>query len=137
MIKSHYNKKHKYLARELRKHGTFGEAALWSKVLRARSFYGLQFNRQFAIDDYIVDFICRRIKLIIEIDGSSHQSKSEEDEQRDKRLSTLGYMVLRVTEDEVLNDLNNVIRSIEAYLPEDILNDQSPQPPFKRGIHVD
>jgi very-short-patch-repair endonuclease len=71
-----------------------------------------------------VDFICRKIKLIIEVDGSSHQHKVEEDEKRDARLVELGYKVLRVREGEVLNDLKNVVRSIEASLPEEILNDK-------------
>jgi very-short-patch-repair endonuclease len=93
---------------------------------KSKKFYGLQFNRQFAIENYIVDFICRKIKLIIEIDGSSHQHKVEEDENRDARLEALGYRVLRVREGEVLNDLNNVLRAIEANLPAGILNDQSP-----------
>jgi very-short-patch-repair endonuclease len=48
------------------------------------------------------------------------------DEIRDARLEALGYRVLRVREGEVLNDLNNVLRTIEAYLPEEVLNDQSP-----------
>jgi hypothetical protein len=48
------------------------------------------------------------------------------DEIRDARLEALGYQVLRVREGEVLNDLNNVLRAIEAYLPEEVLNDQSP-----------
>ena len=125
MSKSHYNKKHKHLARELRKYGTHGEAVLWSNVLRARQFYGLQFNRQFPIDRYIVDFICRKIKLIIEVDGSSHQYKVSEDQVRDRRLSELGFRVLRVNESEILHDLNNVIRTIEACLPDDLLNNQS------------
>ena len=79
MAKSHYNKKLKPLARKLGRHGTLGEAILWSQVLRAKQFYGLQFNRQFAIDNYIADFICRRLRLIIELDGSSHDHKQEVD----------------------------------------------------------
>ena len=133
MTNSHYNKKYKHFARDLRTHGTFGEAVLWSEVLRAKKFYGLQFNRQFAIGNFIADFICRKLKLIIEIDGSSHQHKTREDQLRDADLSKLGYRVLRITEGEVLNDLNNVIRSIEAFLSEDFLDSQSPKPPFQRG----
>lgn len=133
MTNSHYNKKYKNFARGLRTHGTFGEAVLWSEVLRAKKFYGLQFNRQFALGNFIVDFICRQLKLIIEIDGSSHQHKTGEDQLRDAELSKLGYQVLRISEGEVLNDLNNVIRSIEAFLPEDSLDSQSPYPPFQRG----
>ena len=126
MKKSHYNKGLKNLARSLRKYGTHGEAVLWSEVLRAKKFYGLQFNRQFSIENYIVDFICRKLNLIIEIDGASHQHKTEEDKIRDKRLKKLGYQVIRVDEGEVLNDLNNIIKTIEYYLPEEITNPPSP-----------
>ena len=76
--------------------------------------YGYQFNRQFAIDNYIVDFICRKLKLIIELDGYSHQFKVDEDRIRDKKLEELGYYVLRIDEYEVRKNLNNAIRVIEA-----------------------
>jgi len=114
---SHYNKKHKELARRLRKDGTKGEAILWNEVLRASQFYGYQFNRQFCIDDYIVDFISRKLKLVIEIDGYSHHFKSGKDKLRDKRLKALGYTTLRFSEKEVRNDLDNVIRVLENYVP--------------------
>ena len=114
--KSHYNKKHKHLARKLRKNGTLGEAILWEKVLRARQCHGLQFNRQFPIDRYITDFICRRLKIIIEIDGSSHRFKQEEDRRRDERLAELGYRTIRFTESEVRNDIENVKKAIESII---------------------
>ena len=122
MNKFNYNKKLKPLARELRQHGTPGEAILWTHVLRARRFYGLQFNRQFAIENYIVDFICRKEKLILELDGRSHDDKQEQDRARDIRLNELGYRVVRIAESDVKYDLKNVIRTIEAYLSEEILN---------------
>ncbi|HEX6983222.1 MAG TPA: DUF559 domain-containing protein [Balneolaceae bacterium] len=90
-MKSRYNKNYKNLARKLRKDGTLGEQILWAEVLRAKKFYGYQFNRQFPIDRYIVDFICRKLKLIIEIDGYSHRFKEEEDKDRDEWLAKLGY----------------------------------------------
>ena len=133
MEKSNYNKKLKYLSRNLRTYGTHGEAKLWSDVLRAKKLYGLQFNRQFAIENYIVDFICRKLKLIIEVDGGSHQHKSEVDEIRDKRLNELGYKITRVSEGEVLNDIHNVIRTIEAELPEEILKKVNPPSPLFKG----
>ncbi|HEX6983224.1 MAG TPA: DUF559 domain-containing protein [Balneolaceae bacterium] len=116
-MKSHYNKNYKSLARKLRKDGTPGEQILWAEVLRAKKFYGYQFNRQFSIDRYIVDFICRKLKLIIEIDGYSHNFKEEEDKDRDERLAKFGYTIVRFSEYEVKNDLNNVIRVLESYLP--------------------
>lgn len=117
-MKSHYNKKHKHLARSLRKRGTRGEQILWSKVLRAKKFHGYQFNRQFSIDDYIADFICRKLRLIVEVDGYSHYFKSKEDKQRDEKLEGLGYTTTRFLETEVINDLENVIRVLESYLPD-------------------
>jgi len=107
-----YNSGLKPLARELRKDGTKGEALLWKKVLRARNMEGYQFNRQFPIGDYIVDFICRKLKLIIEVDGSSHISKGVEDRKRQDRLESDGYTVLRFTENEVVYRIDDVIKDI-------------------------
>jgi very-short-patch-repair endonuclease len=137
MNQSNYNSELKSFSRDLRKHGTSGEVKLWTEVLRNKSFYGLQFNRQFPIGNYIADFICRKVRLIIEIDGSSHQHKIEADHNRDMELASLGYKIVRVSEGEVLNDLPNVIRALEANLPEEILTGQSPQPPFPRGREND
>lgn len=96
MKNSHYNKKHKELARKHRKDSTKAEIILWSEVLRAKKFHGYQFNRQFCIGDYIVDFISRKLKLIIEVDGYSHNFKYEKDKLRDEQLSELGYAVVRI-----------------------------------------
>ena len=116
--RSHYNKKHKGLARRLRNDGTGGEAILWNGVLRASQFHGYQFNRQFCIDDYIVDFISRKLKLIVEVDGYSHNFKYEEDRLRDEKLKKLGYTTVRFGDKEIRNDLDNVIRVLESYLQE-------------------
>ena len=105
------------MARKLRKDGTKGEAIFWDKVLRAKQFYGYQFNRQFCIDDYIADFICRKLKLIIEVDGYSHKFREKKDKIRDRKLKELGYTTLRFSEKEILHDLDNVIRVLESYLP--------------------
>jgi len=126
MEKSNYNKTHKPFSQKLRKNSTQGEIILWTKVLENKQMLGFQFNRQFPIDKYIVDFICRKIKLIVEIDGYSHQFKYNIDIERDKLLSALGYRVLRFTEKEILNDLNNVIRGIEIY----VLNKVNPPAPL-------
>ena len=112
MTKSQYNKNLKPLARNLRNRSTPGEIKLWSNLLRARGFYGLQFNRQFVIDDYIADFVCRKLKLVIELDGRSHDSKMMQDALRDKRLQELGYTTVRIAESEVMHDFENVIRKL-------------------------
>ena len=102
----------KPLSRELRTYGTKGEAVLWKMVLKARLMKGYQFNRQFIIESYIVDFICRKLNLIIEIDGSSHITKGSEDYNRQVRLEELGFIVLRFSEYEVLGALEDVHNQI-------------------------
>ncbi|WPP49043.1 endonuclease domain-containing protein [Catalinimonas niigatensis] len=105
-------------ARRLRNHSTPGEIRLWCEVLRARKFYGYQFNRQLSIGRYIADFACRKLSLVVELDGKSHQYKVEEDRIRDEFMQSLGYRVVRIAESEVMNNLDNVIRTLESYLPE-------------------
>jgi very-short-patch-repair endonuclease len=129
MKKSNYNKTFKRYSQKLRSNSTNGEIILWTKVLRTKQMYDLQFNRQFPIDNYIVDFICRKIKLIIEIDGYSHQFKYDDDIERDKILFELGYEIMRFTEIEVLTDLENVIRRIENFVLEKV----NPPTPFSKG----
>ncbi len=138
-----YNKKLKPLARKLRNDSTLGEVLLWSNVLRAKNMLGYQFNRQFSIKipkeeneqkdlNIIVDFICRKLKLVIEIDGYSHNFKQEKDRIRDQKLSKYGYTVLRFTENEVRNDINNVIRELEFKITE-MEENFNPQTPFVKG----
>jgi very-short-patch-repair endonuclease len=107
-----YNRSLKPLARNLRNEGTKGEAILWFNALKAKKMYGYQFNRQFPIGNYIVDFICRKLNLIIEIDGNSHLSKSEQDRTRQDYLEEQGYEILRFTETEVVHRLDDVLEKI-------------------------
>jgi very-short-patch-repair endonuclease len=121
-INSNYNKNLKNLSRNLRVNSTFGEVILWDKVLKSKMMLGYNFNRQFPmkINDksIIVDFICRKLNLIIELDGYSHNFKYDEDLNRDKILLEKGYIVLRIQENDVRNDLSNVIRVIEGKIKE-------------------
>jgi len=95
---------------------------------------GYQFNRQFVIGNFIVDFVCRKLKLIIELDGSYHDLIKEKDAARDRRLKKLGFIVLRIAEKDVRNDFNNVIRNIEIAIEKlESETDQSPRPPSLRG----
>jgi very-short-patch-repair endonuclease len=122
MTKANYRKDLKHLARNLRNDSTKGEVILWSEVLRARKMKGYQFNRQFSMNlgekGIIVDFICRKLRLIIEVDGYSHNFKYEEDVLRDKLLLELGYKVIRLFEQEVRHNLDNVVRVIENEINE-------------------
>ena len=114
-----YNRNLKPLARHLRNEGTKGEAILWFYALKAKKMYGYQFNRQYPIGNYIVDFISRQLNLIIEIDGSSHLSKSESDCERQDFLEGLGNVILRFSEAEVVNRLDDVVEKI-SYAVESI-----------------
>ena len=112
-MSNEFNKKLKTLARRLRKSGTKGEAMLWRDALKARQIWPYQFNRQFPIGNYIVDFICRRLSLIIELDGSSHDFKSQEDSERQQFLENKGYAILRFSEGMVIYRMDEVVAEID------------------------
>lgn len=80
---------------------------IWKKVF-SRKQLGVNVKRQRPIDRYIVDFFIPNFKLIIEIDGSSHEFKREEDIIRQTNLEHLGYYHIRIREQEVMNDIVGV-----------------------------
>ncbi len=102
-------------ARELRSTMTESEKILW-KAMRNNKFHGLQFYRQAAIDRYIVDFFCPRKRIVVEVDGEVHDEEEieEHDEIRDEFLITQKDVkqIVRVTNDEVMNDLPGVLGKI-------------------------
>jgi len=116
-----YNKQLKPVARKLRSEMTKSEACLWKYVLKSRQMKGYTFNRQRPIGNYIADFVCKELKIIIELDGISHLFEETQDKDREKEdyLKSLGYVVLRFSDEEVLKDIRNVIREIECVV-EDI-----------------
>ena len=118
---SYYNKNLRKFARELRNDSTLGEIILWSKVLKSKGM-GYQFNRQFPmqIDNLriIADFICRPLKLIIEIDDYSHNDKFVEDQIRDNKLAEKGYFVLRFSEQEIKYAIDDAVTIIEQTILE-------------------
>lgn len=79
---------------------------------------GYDFHRQKPLYNYIVDFFCHELMLAIELDGYTHQFQDviEKDELKEKRLNELGVAVLRFQDEEVYNDVENVVREIEAYI---------------------
>jgi very-short-patch-repair endonuclease len=98
-------------ARELRKLRAPAETILWS-VLRNRQLGNLKFRRQYAIESYIADFYCAEHKLIIEADGDSHSEQAVYDASRSKRLSALGFRVIRYTNTDVFENLEAVLLDI-------------------------
>ena len=105
------------LARVLRKNQTPQEKIIWG-ILRNFQIKGLKFRRQYPIGDYIVDFVCKEIKLIIEIDGGQHNSIEgvENDKKRSIYLENKGYKILRFWNNDVDNNLGGVYETILAYI---------------------
>jgi very-short-patch-repair endonuclease len=95
----------------LRHNQTEAESKLW-QALRAHQFSDIHFRRQHAIGPYIVDFVAPRQKIIIELDGGQHLDQQEYDAERTTYLETKGYRVLRFWNNDVMNDLDGVIRVI-------------------------
>jgi very-short-patch-repair endonuclease len=124
-MKIYYNPKLKYLARKLRKNSTLSEILLWEK-LKGGQMMGYQFMRQKPIYEYIVDFYCSKLKLIIEIDGDTHDYKFEKDNIREKKLKNLGLHILRFNDIEIKVDIDNVLNGIEGWIEEH--EEQPPNP---------
>jgi len=132
-----YNKQLKNFARSLRKNPTIAEVRLWSTVLKAGKLQGYSFNRQRPVGKYIVDFFCKKLNLIIELDGISHLEKTEKDIFRSNELKKLGYHIIRFSDNEVINN----IEGVNALLLEWIENNEfkispPPQSPSKGGSHL-
>src|ERR1044072_7746320 len=101
-------------ARRLRLNSTNAELRLWNK-LRSRSIDRCKFVRQEPIGPYIVDFVCRERRLIIEVDGGQH-ADNERDRLRDRWLIDHNYRVLRFWNNDVLGNTNGVLEAIATAL---------------------
>jgi very-short-patch-repair endonuclease len=113
------------LARQLRRAPTPEEKKLWQR-LRGNRLHGLHFRRQQIIDGFIVDFYCHAAALVIEVDGPVHKGRLDQDFYRDTALRARGLHVLRVTNDEVRDDVEAVVQRI-------LLAISSPIPVSGRG----
>lgn len=141
-----YNKSLSPLAGTLRKNMTKAEACLWKYVLRAGlpaegtqagMMKGYTFNRQRPVLAYITDFLCKRLRLVIEVDGATHRHEETylKDKIKEKELEKAGFKVVRFLDEEVLRDIENVRRAIEYCVEEreKELGITSPLPPSQRG----
>lgn len=116
-MKIKHNPKLKEFARQLRNNSTKSEIRLWQKLKR-NQMYGYDFHRQKPIDEYIVDFFCNKLQLAIECDGYSHEILEvwKKDVKKTKRLNDLDVRVLRFSDYQIMNDMDNVLRHIEDYI---------------------
>ena len=103
----------KAFVRENRRKMTPSESLLWEYLRNHLS--GFHFRRQHIIGDYIVDFVCLSGQLVVEIDGGYHSEprQAAEDALRTKRLTNMGYRVIRFTNEQVTNSIEEVITIIK------------------------
>jgi very-short-patch-repair endonuclease len=112
-----YNKSLKEFSRELRKHSTLSEVILWEK-LRASQFRGYGFNRQKPLGQYLVDFYCKKLNLVIEIDGVSHDHEFAfiNDQERQAILQGNGLSFLRFSDLDVKKRIGLVLEEINNFI---------------------
>ena len=112
-----YNKRLKVFSRTLRKNMTDVEKMLWSRIRRKQAKQ-MQFYRQKIIGDYIVDFYCPKVKLVIEVDGGQHYTEEgmKNDKIRDDFLRNKGLTILRFPDNEVIENINGVLETIYSYI---------------------
>ena len=107
----------KQLARDLRNNSTLSEILLWKKI-KGKQMRGYDFHRQKPLNKFIVDFFCHELMLSIEIDGSSHNDKAGYDEERQKKLESLGVSFLRFHDGDVKFRIDDVLNNIEEWIIE-------------------
>ena len=96
---------------------TFSEVLLWNQLKQGK-IQGYDFHRQKPIDNYIVDFFCPKLNLIIEIDGESHQFKGEDDGLRQRKLESLRFNFLRFKDIDVKHNMVDVLDGIKNWIKE-------------------
>jgi very-short-patch-repair endonuclease len=106
-------------SRQLRRPLTPMEPRLWA-VIRNRALNGLKFRRQFVIGHYIADFACITAKLVVEIDGNSHDGNYQYDKERTTYLEQCGYRVIRFTNQDIRENLEGVCEVIRGACLESI-----------------
>ncbi len=114
-------------ARGLRRRQTDAERRLWAR-LRDRRLLGVKFARQVPIGPYVVDFCCRELKLIVELDGGQHATRTTYDASRTAFLEGQGYRVLRFWDNDALGNTDGVLHRIAQ-----AVTAPSPRPSPQRG----
>ena len=114
-----YNPKLKVYARRNRRNMPLPEVLLWNE-LKGKQMCGFDFDRQRPIDEFIVDFYCKDLMLVIEVDGLSHEEDGayEKDQLRQNRLESFGIHFLRFANQEILTSLKFVLTDIEDWIIE-------------------
>ncbi len=103
-------------ARGLRNAATPAERSLWERL--SRSQLGVKFSRQMPVGPWFADFLCREHRLVIELDGFSHDVQSGRDEARDRWMNEHGYRVLRFANRDVMENVEGVVLMIAEAIEE-------------------
>jgi len=127
-----YNPDLKYYAGEMRNQSTKGEIKFWCELLRKRKC-GYQFYSQKPIDHYIVDFYCPKLKLVVEIDGTSHLDKLEYYIHREDILKSYGLFIARYNDLNVLHNFHSVEKDFKKLINERELGLGIIKSPFSKG----
>ena len=97
-------------ARTLRREATPAERALWEHLSRSQT--GAKFSRQMPVGPFFADFLCRELRLVVELDGFSHDAAPERDARRDAWMAREAFTVLRFTNADVRGNIEGVVTAI-------------------------
>lgn len=86
--------------------------------MKKRQLRGYSFLRQRPVGNYIVDFFSKDLKLLIELDGEIHKFQKSKDRKREEEIKGYGYSIIRFDNEDILNGLSNVIRTLEIFIDE-------------------
>jgi len=109
----------KDIAKRLRHNMTFSEVKLWNELKNGKML-GYDFDRQRAIDDYVVDFFCKDLMLTLEVDGITHMDEDAilKDKKRQSQLEALGVKFLRFDAMLIVNKVESVVKEIQNWIIE-------------------
>lgn len=110
-----FNPKLKQRAKELRKAGNLSEVLFWNQV-KNKQFLNLDFDRQKIIGNYIVDFYCKNLGIVVEIDGQSHNEKQEYDQERDNFLKSLDLKIFHIRDIDIKKNIAGVLEFLRKEL---------------------
>ncbi|MBO6795214.1 MAG: endonuclease domain-containing protein [Balneolaceae bacterium] len=125
-----YNNELVEKARFLRKNSTPGEIEFW-KGLKGKQMLGFDFDRQKPIQNFIIDFYCKKLKLAIEIDGISHDYKIDYDTIREMELHQFGINILRFNEEDAKHNTEQCLNEIKYWI-----NNHPPLTPPMEGNSI-
>lgn len=119
MTKYLYNINLKKLAAKLRNNSTLAETLLWNE-LKGKKMMGYDFHRQKPLGNFIVDFFSPKLKLIIEVDGVTHDYSLRKDIKRQLILESMSLSVIRFLDSDVRNNLSGVLLFIKKWIDENV-----------------